>query len=369
MFFAHDVCTTAQPGPADNIEAPRPCPAAFLASIRTILAAAMVFCAAMFSLPATAVPITYELDMSSVIASGTFAGKPFSNCVVILTFEGDTTNVVPFTVQSPSGPVAGYINLKGTAKVAIFDEDGNSFADTFLPSAGIFVSIDNTNGGVGFGSFGVQPGNPNFPGQVAYPAGMLVNPTSAAATYDLRSDITLDPGGAGSAQSCVGFGPPNTPCGAPLPLPMTSGDLILNVSQRSDAIFSAKTQPVTPFASLSAVGEIEPRHFQVRGRLSLGATSDGISPLSESTTLQLDSYKVTIPAGSFGRLHGGGYKYEATAGSVRLRILLKPRSPSEFTFEAEGAGSGLPKLTTPASLELTIGDDSGATTVGGDSEE
>jgi hypothetical protein len=312
--------------------------ASFLSAMRAVVAPALLLCAAMLPLPAAAVPVTYELDLTSLIAAGTFAGKPFSKCVVLLTFEGDTSNVIPFSVPGSNGAVSGYLNLKGTATVQIFDEIGNSFQDTFLPSAGIFVSIDNTNGGVGFGSFGVPPGNPSFPGQVAYPSGMLVIPPSDAATYDLRSDITMP---TGSAQSCVGFGVPNAPCGTPLALPMTSGDLILDLTQRSDAVFSAKTQPVTPFTKFRAAGELEPRHFDLRGRFSLGATSNGISPLSENVTLQVDSYSVTIPSGSFARDQRRGYRFNANIGGVRLRIRLQANSPADYGFEAEAEGKGL----------------------------
>lgn len=318
--------------------------------------------------PAEAIPITYYLNLASIVASGTFAGKPFSNAVVFLTFEGDTTNVIPFTVQGPNGPVTGYLNLVGTANVQILQENGISFQGTFLPSAGIFVSVDNTNGGIGFGSFGVPPNNPNFPGQVAYPAGMLVNPPSAVATYDLKSDIQLDVADppTGSAQSCVGF--PNG-CAAPLPLPMTSGDLILNLGQRSFAEFSAVTHAVTPFTSFSAAGDIESSYFDVRGGFALGAASNGINPLSEAVTLKLDSYSVTISPGSFGRSEDGGYEFEGNFGDVRVTIFLKAHSPALYTFEARGAGPGLPRLTTPASLELTIGDDGGSTTVETTSDE
>jgi hypothetical protein len=305
--------------------------------------------------------------MASLSASGTFAGKPFSNSVVFLTFEGDTANVIPFSLPGPNGPVTGYVNLVGTASVEIFDENGNDFHDTFLPSAGIYVSVDNTNGGVGFGSFGVPPGNPTFPGQVAYPAAMFVFPRSDVATYDLKSDIALDLGDppTGLAVSCVGF--PGF-CGVPLALPMTSGDLILNVG-RSSSEFSAVTQKVIPFAKFRAGGEIEKRHFDLRGYLSLGATSNGINPLSEAVTLKLDSYSVTISPGSFHRSEGRGYRFEGTVADVRLRVFLKAHSPTHYTLEIHGAGRGVPRLTKPASLDLTIGDDGGATTVAARDDE
>lgn len=325
------------------------------------LSTALLAVAGVVSLPASAVPISYELDVTGLGASGTFNGTPFANAGLVLTFEGDTTTVLPFTVQGTKGPVSGYVNLVGTATVVVFEGNGTVIAQgTFLPSAGIFISVDQTNGGIGFGSFGVPPTNLNFPGQVAYPAGMLVVPKSNIATYDLKSNL---PALAGFALSCVGFPALNGSCGNGIPLPTTSGDLILNHESVANAIFSARTQAVTPFASLSVEAEIATERFELQGHFSLGAASNGINPLSEAVSLQLDSYSVTIPPGSFRRTARGGYEFEGKIADVRLRFFLKAHSPSRYRLEVEGAGEGIPQLTSPLSVVLTIGDDSGTTTV------
>jgi hypothetical protein len=47
---------------------------------------------------------------------------------------------------------------------------------------------------------------------------------------------------------------------------------------------------------------------------------------------------------------------------VRLEFSVKAGSPSAYTFHVEAAGAGIPQLTTPASVTLTIGDDSGTAT-------
>jgi hypothetical protein len=326
--------------------------------VLTGLSAALLSFAGAFAQPVAAVPISYELDDVGGNASGTFAGTPFSNALVILTFEADTTTVVPFTVPGPTGPASGYVNLVGTGTVTVLDVNGTTVGyGTFLPSAGIFISVDNTNGGIGVGSFGVPPSNPSFPGQVAYPAGMLVSSKTATATYDLKSDISL----AGFAISCVGFPVPTCPAG--IPLPTTAGDLILDHQGIAQADFAATVQPVTPFSSLNAEADVESSSFVLIGQFSLGAASNGINPSAEAVTLQLDSYSVTIPPGSFTRTRLGGYKFRGKIGDVRLQFSLTPDSPSSFRFHVQGAGAGLPQLANPLSVQLTIGDDSGADTV------
>ena len=330
----------------------------------TRLSIALLVSAWTFSLPVRAVPISYELDVTGLGASGTFNGTSFANAVLVLTFEGDTTTVLPFAVQGGNGPVTGYLNLVGTATVTVIDANGTVVGQgTFLPSAGIFVSVDNTNGGIGFGSFGVLPTDPNFPGHPAYPAGMLAVPKSAVAMYDLKSDFTL----AGFAIGCVGFPAPN--CGDGIPLPTTSGNLVLNQEPAEAAIFSARTQAVTPFARLSAEAQIATNQFELQGHFSLGAGSNGINPLSEAVTLQLDSYSVIIPPGSFRRSRRGGYEFEGKIADVRLSFFFKAQSPAAYRFEIEGAGEGVPQLTNPLSVVLTIGDDSGTTTATADSRD
>ncbi len=337
------------------------------------LSVTLLAVASAFSLPAKAVPITYELDWVAPNLSGTFNGTPFSNAVLFLTFEADTTTVLPFTVPGSHGPVSGYVNLVGTASFTIFNLDGTlSQSGTFLPSAGIFVGVDNTNGGIGFGSFGVPPTDPNFLSkvQVAYPAGILVYSPSSVAAYDLKSDLQLLTGV--SALSWFGFPAPTQPGtpGAPLPiatLGTPAGYLVLNEQGISEVEFFARTQAVTPFTSMNAEAETAANRFDLEGRFSLGATSNGINPLSEAVTLQLDSYSVTVAPGSFRRSRRGGYEFEGKISDVRLSFTFSPRGPADYKFEVEGVGEGVPQLTNPLSLVLTIGDDSGTATVSAES--
>jgi hypothetical protein len=325
----------------------------------TRLSAALLILTGALAQPAKAVPISYELDVVGTNASGTFAGIPFSNGALVLTFEGDTTTVLPFTVQGSKGPTTGYVNLVGTATVTVIDTSNGTTVGggTILSSAGIFISVDNTNGGIGFGSFGVLPGSANFPGQVAYPSGMLVEPATAVATYDLKGSARF----MGFSIACVNF--PATPCGAGIPLPTSAGELILNQETIAPAVFTATVQAVTPFSSLTAEAEVGARRFELEGHFSLGTTSNGINPLSEAVTLQLDSYSVTIPPGSFTRSKLGGYEFKGKIADVRLKFFLKADNPATYRFQVEGTGAGLPELTNPLSVEMTVGDDSGAATV------
>ena len=238
---------------------------------------------------------------------------------------------------------------------------------TFLPSAGIFVSVDNTNAGIGFGSFGVLPTSSNFPGQAVYPAGL----NTSVGSYDLKSDFNVS----GHAISCVGF--PGQ-CGSAIPLPTTAGDFYLNPGSGgqcpvniANGVFQAQTHPVTPFSAFNVklqIGGTPPRSFEINSNFTLGAGSNGINPVTEAVALQVGNYSVTIPKGSFTQTHKGAYVYEGTIGGVALEVRIAPLSANRYTFQAEGRGANLAGTTNPVTVGLTIGDDSGATTASAESK-
>ena len=191
---------------------------------------------------AQGVPIVYTLTVpSGAFAGGRIGTLTFSaNATLVFTFSGDTVNVTPYTKVNH-----GYQNLIGSATVTIRD---GAVATTalFMPGTGIYVGIDNSARGIGFGSGGLAPSDPNFPGNgVAYPAAFVFGPQLD--TYDLRSNYQAN----GGAISCYGF--PIAGC-PEVPLHTSAGDLVINGGNGSfkGATFSA--QIVVPATS---TGEAE----------------------------------------------------------------------------------------------------------------
>jgi hypothetical protein len=303
-----------------------------------------------------AVPVTYTLVIATGAASGTLGTVAFSNAVLTFTFEGDTANVVDF-----SAPVNGHEIVIGTASVAVTDALSGQFIAqaTFLPAAGIFVSVDDTNEGVGFGSFGGLPGSSQFPGLPAYPyAEFGSNPSLG--TFDLRSNFNS---GFGFVISCVGF--PGGSC-TPIALPTTTGDLFVDPAGAACcATFTAQLQPMTAFSAFNATAQIggqSPGSFSLDGRFTLGTGSNGISPLTETVTLQLGTYSVTLPPGSFKRGDDGRLVFRGLIDGVTLQIQIASLGANRHSFRAQGRGANLNGTTTPVTVVLTIGDDSGTTT-------
>jgi hypothetical protein len=106
------------------------------------------------------------------------AGNPV--CVeVTVYFLADTANIVPFSVPGASG----FENFTGTGRVQLFNDQTGQSLNANFDAGQIFVSVDQTNGGVGFGSAAGGP---------TYPLGVYGGtPSIAYASYDLRSAMTV----------------------------------------------------------------------------------------------------------------------------------------------------------------------------------
>jgi hypothetical protein len=170
------------------------------------------------------------------------------NVNLIFTFEGNTHDVVSYHVPTTKHAVndgVGWEIIAGTATVTVQDAQSlQTLAQgTFVPGARVFVSVDNGNGGIGFGSLGALPTDPTFPNQgveVAYPYAQLSAPHT-----DLVSNYSAS---ASWALSCAGFsGSPGQKgpgtCNLPLSLGTTAGLL---------QITSNDLQPTAPAGVVAA---------------------------------------------------------------------------------------------------------------------
>jgi PEP-CTERM motif len=206
-------------------------------------------CAA-WTCSALATPVTYTFTATGPI-TGTLGGVSIGGTSQLLTFTftGDTADVLSF-----STPVNGHEILVGTGTVSATDLTTHAVVaqGTFSAADGIFVSIDNVNGGVGFGSGGVPPSSGSFPGQPAYPLGFFGDPSLL--TYDLLSNTAL--AGTDDALSCFGF---PTVCNSPVALATTAGDLILGAAGNvfdlvDNGTFTAVLAPEPASLALLALG-------------------------------------------------------------------------------------------------------------------
>ncbi|HKX00354.1 MAG TPA: PEP-CTERM sorting domain-containing protein [Bryobacteraceae bacterium] len=129
----------------------------------------------------SATSFTYAASLGSTTFGSCPAGNPV--CVeVTVRFLADTANIVPFNVIGASG----FENFIGSGSADLFNDQTGDFLSANFDSGAIFVSVDQTNGGIGFGS---ALGGPT------YPLGVYGgHPSIPYATYDLRSNLTLSDG-------------------------------------------------------------------------------------------------------------------------------------------------------------------------------
>jgi hypothetical protein len=128
--------------------------------------------------------------------------------------------------------------------------------------------------------------------------------------------------------------------------------------------------------------------FRAMGFFTLGDGSNGIDAESEAVQLQVGSYTVTLPAGSFrdherhdfdhdrDRDHGrdrdhdrwknNEFKFNGEINDVDLRILIDHVKGNDYLFTAEGRGHILQGIKNPVTVGLTIGDEGGSATVKAD---
>ena len=209
-------------------------------------------CAVMTLLAASsalAAPITYT---GFTITDGQLGAWEFHNARVFLTFESDTSNVQVATVPNVNGNVSLVYNQIGIARITIVGDDKTVNA-TFNQNQ-IFVSYDQSNGGVGFGSCVPNcsvplPSTLNL--QPAYPLGVSGGTTDAPAVVGLAfdpspeelaltADLISDTGLSGRGWVCVDFVNPNFACSAPTPLRTNKGPLYLFQPYQAEPLATGK---------------------------------------------------------------------------------------------------------------------------------
>jgi hypothetical protein len=126
------------------------------------------------------------------------------------------------------------------------------------------------------------------------------------------------------------------------------------------AVFPAKTCLV-PFVLSVPKLELTASGFQLNGSFTLGQNSNGINPVTETVTLQIGTFSVTIPPCSFQNPHGT-FAFQGTINGVSLQVQIVPLANDNFTFKAQGSGVDLTGLTNPVTVVLAIGINSGTTT-------
>jgi YVTN family beta-propeller protein len=139
-----------------------------------------------------------------------------------------------------------------------------------------------------------------------------------------------------------------------------SGITALGVSSR----FTFQGAP-TKFGAFSANVAINNSlpEFNASGQFTLGTGSSGINPLTQPVTLQVGTFLITIPPGSFQLDNQGNYVFHATLNGVPLNATIQPLGGSQYAYGIKGDSAANLPTANPVDIRLAIGSDGGDTSV------
>jgi 6-phosphogluconolactonase len=126
---------------------------------------------------------------------------------------------------------------------------------------------------------------------------------------------------------------------------------------------SVAITPLVPFASSFARLEIAQQGFVLGELFTLGAISNGINPLTQNLALQIGTFSVTIPPGSFKQIAFRIFVFQGVINGMDLSVQIVALGNNIFALAAESKGVNLTGLTNPVTVVLTIGNDTGSTAV------
>jgi YVTN family beta-propeller protein len=137
----------------------------------------------------------------------------------------------------------------------------------------------------------------------------------------------------------------------------------------SPIAFGLFIQPVRVFSAFAAQLTVYPnqKEFSIKSNFTLATSSNGINPPTEPVTLQVGSFKITIPPGSFVNVPGvpGYFTFVGVINGVSLNVLIRLTSANQYIFGviAKNVSLTIPNPPDTVPVALTIGGDSGTTSV------
>ena len=229
-------------------------------------------------------------------------------------------------------------------------------------------------------SFGPAPGDGGIPfaGLIADSSGNLYGTTFQGGASGFGVVFKLSPGGTETVlHSFTRFGDGTNPAAGLIA--DSNGNLYGTTesggaSERGTVFKLTGTGFVTavPFSAFRAKLEIDldkkpnEDRFELQSSFTLGHASNGINPAAEKVKLQIGAFTTTIPPGSFKGTGFGPFKFRGVIDGVILKVLIEPTGTKRYAFLAKARDANLTGSVNPVTVTLTIGDDSGMTSVKAD---
>jgi hypothetical protein len=94
----------------------------------------------------------------------------------------------------------------------------------------------------------------------------------------------------------------------------------------------------------------------------LSSTAPAINPVTSPVALKIGTFSTTIPPGSF-KKNGRLFTFAGVINGVSLQALVTPTGTLRYAFAAAAQRPNLTGTTNPVTVTLTIGGNSGTTSV------
>jgi hypothetical protein len=149
-----------------------------------------------------------------------------------------------------------------------------------------------------------------------------------------------------------------------------NGDLAITIG-KGDQPLQVPTSFSAFSASLQLSGGTAPT-FAVNAKFRLGASSNGINPVTEAVVFQVGSFMAIVPPASFAKTSDGSFVFDGVISGVSLKIRIRSLEHGSFALRVHGSGVNLAWRelagADPVSVGLAIGDDTGVTALSGDED-
>jgi hypothetical protein len=121
-----------------------------------------------------------------------------------------------------------------------------------------------------------------------------------------------------------------------------------------------------PFSSFSPKLEITPGPppaFHLSASFTPGTGAPAIDPATQTVTLSIGTYTVTIPPGSFSAIKNGSSTFQGDINGAALQFRISQNPAKCYMVQVDASGVDLTTLTNPVAVTLSIGQNTGTTNV------
>jgi hypothetical protein len=141
-----------------------------------------------------------------------------------------------------------------------------------------------------------------------------------------------------------------------IPIAFTNANNQITCGQQSFRDFDAKLE-------IDLDRKPNEDRFALKSSFTLSSTAPAIDPVTQAVTLQAGTFAGTIPPGSLVKTNQGNFVFVGVVDGAELEALIEPTGTLRYAFAAKAVHANLTGTKNPVTVRLSIGVDSGITSV------